>query len=464
MTFQSAQALSILDSLSDGLLVQTVPTGGVVHVNPGFLNLLVCDRDRLNQHPDGWMEHIYLDDQPSIRQWWQQLITHPITAEQTYRILSPSGQLRWIQCRSVKVQPSPEASPCLATLHVDVTQQQRPPQIQPSPCDVLQTVMGQFLMGVACCLAGGQIVWSNDAFCQILGHPPGALTHKRLQDLITPASPTLTLGGWPSPPVPQSQELELINRSGQIRWILTTIVPLAAEEQPSGSFLCLIQDITQYKQAETELRASLKETEVLVAEIHHRVKNNLQIISSLLELQATRTQDANAKSILLSSQDRVLAMSLIHETLYQSNNLTQIDFAVYIRQLVGGLSRAYLDHRSVNFTLNLDTSLIISTNLAVPLGLILNELVTNALKHSFSKAPQGTLIIDLQALASGDLQLTVREPNGCLPEDFSMHHSSSMGLQIVTLLTQKIQAQLAVNHQPTTFQIVFAPGIPPAQI
>ncbi len=455
MTFQSAQALSILDSLSDGLLVQTVPTGGVVHVNPGFLELLVCDRTLLAQRPDGWIERIYPDDQPQMRQWWQRLMAHPAPAEHTYRVLQPTGQLRWIQCRSMQVQASPGATLCVATLHVDVTQQRQEAAAQLLSDGRLQTIFGPFLIGAIGCDARGRILWCNDAFCQMLDYPPGSLTHQCLQDLIAPFCRQRDFTTWLDNPCPWSQELEFVSGLGQLHWMLTTIAPLQSRYQQNGAFFCMIQDITRYKQADTELRASLKETEVLIAEIHHRVKNNLQIISSLLELQANRTRDTNAKRILLSSQDRVLAMSLIHETLYQSDNLAQIDFALYVRRLVAGVSRAYGANPLVDFTLNLDPAVVISTNLAVPLGLILNELVTNALKHSFTGSCRGGVMIDLQSLTQRRFQLSVSQPAGRLPDDFSMEHTSSMGLQIVTLLTQNIGATLSVQHQPTAFQVVF---------
>jgi two-component sensor histidine kinase/PAS domain-containing protein len=457
MGFSGEQALSLLDNLADGLLVQTVPTGEVAHVNAGFLGLLACDRTLLEGRPDGWIEHIYPEDQSPVRRWWQELLVHPTATERTYRILQPGRKLCWVQCRSLPLKTQPSQPPYLATLHVDVTTQQPVLASSSSQEETLQNLFSPFLIGIGCCDAVGRLVWVNEAFEALLDYAPGALLGHRLKDLIALSAPGTGAWGWGTSPRPWSNELELLTGSGQRRQVLVTVAPLGFQFHPKATCICLVQDINQYKQTEHWAQPALPGTEVLIAEIHHRVKNNLQIISSLLELQANRTQDLYTRAILFSSQDRVLAMSLIHETLYQGNNIARINFADYIRHLVGSLSRAYIPDQGIDFNLSLDTTATLSTDLAVPLGLILHELVTNALNHGrFSSARRGAIVVELKALENSQYEVSVQQTSSCLPDGFAMDNPSSMGLQIVKLLTLKIGAQLTVEPNPPTFKVVFS--------
>jgi len=457
MGINGNQALNMLDSLVNGVLVQTIPTGSLVHVNQSFLELLGCDRLCFNHHPDGWIDHIHRDDQDSMRQWWKRLLANPISAEQTYRVFLTEHSLRWVQCRTMPLDAAQGRQPCLATVHIDVTGQCQGFSSGILQCETLQSFLGAFSIGIGCCGADGHLTWVNTAFESLLDYGPGTLLGRSLQALIAPNSRSTLTSDWPGlTRQPWSQEVQLLTRYNQGRWMLVTVAPLEPQVPGSGAAVCMIQDITHYKQAEDQLRTSLRSTEVLIAEIHHRVKNNLQIISSLLELQANRIQDPHTQAILLSSQDRVLAMSLIHETLYQSDDMAQINFAAYVQQLVGGLSRAYRGNQAIEFQLHLEGTTTISTNLAVPLGLMLNELVTNALKHSLSSSPHGTLLVNLRGLSDHRFEVAVQQTAGQLPDGFSLDHPSSMGLQIVKLLALKIGADLTVQHQPTTFTIVFS--------
>jgi PAS domain S-box-containing protein len=457
MGINGNQALKMLDSLVNGVLVQTVPTGRLVHVNRNFLELLGCELTGFNHHPDSWIDHIHGDDQDVMRQWWKRLLAHPTPAEQTYRVLPPGQSLRWVQCRTMLLDAAQGDQPCLATIHIDVTGQCQGLNSGILQCEALQRVLGAFAIGIGYCGADGHLAWVNAAFESLLDYGPGTLLGRSLQTLIAPNSQSTLTPDWPGlTRKPWSQEVQLLTRYNQGRWMLVTVAPLEPRLPESSAAVCIIQDITHYKQAEDQLRTSLRSTEVLMAEIHHRVKNNLQIISSLLELQANRTQDSHTRAILLSSQDRVLAMSLIHETLYQSDDMAQINFAAYVQQLVGGLSRAYRGNQTIDFQLKLEGTTTISTNLAVPLGLMLNELVTNALKHNLSSSPKGTLVVTLRGLSHHRFEVAVQQTAGKLPDGFSLDHPSSMGLQIVKLLALKIGADLKVQHQPTTFTIVFS--------
>lgn len=152
-----------------------------------------------------------------------------------------------------------------------------------------------------------------------------------------------------------------------------------------------MKDITERKQTESQLKASLKEKEVLLKEIHHRVKNNLQIISSLLNLQSEYIQDKQDLDIFKVSQNRIESMALIHEKLYQSKDLARIDFGEYIRDLVCTLFCSYeVNSSAIDMKINID-QIFLGIDVAIPCGLMINEVVLNYLKHAFPKGRTGEI-------------------------------------------------------------------------
>jgi PAS domain S-box-containing protein len=229
-----------------------------------------------------------------------------------------------------------------------------------------------------------------------------------------------------------------------------------ADGQPSG-LLGVTRDISERKKAEELIKTSLREKEVLLKEIHHRVKNNLQIISSLLSLQAGYIEDQQALKIFRESEERVRSMALIHEKLYQSDNLAQIDFAEYIRELAGHLFRSYnaaargiqLDIQSDDIWLNINT--------AVPCGLILNELIANSLKHAFPKDRRGEIHIRLCTDHDDQLTLRVGDEGIGFPEELDFRHTTSLGLQLVNMLVNQLDGSIELHRsQGTTFELTFA--------
>jgi two-component sensor histidine kinase len=217
-----------------------------------------------------------------------------------------------------------------------------------------------------------------------------------------------------------------------------------------------ISDITERKQAEEQIRASLQEKEVLLQEIHHRVKNNMQVISSLLYLQADHIQDKQVRELFQESRQRVRSMALIHEQLYQSQDLGRIDFAEYIESLTHHLWRS---HGASHVTLQLDIApLLLSIEGAIPCGLIINELVSNAFKHVFPNGHTGEIWVELRSSESGQVTLIVKDNGVGLPPDFDLYHCTSLGLTLVnTLIKQQLKGTIEMRQQTrgTEFELTF---------
>lgn len=215
-------------------------------------------------------------------------------------------------------------------------------------------------------------------------------------------------------------------------------------------------EIEERKQAEEALKASLAEKEVLLSEIHHRVKNNMQVISSLVSLQAEELQDASMGEILNEVSHRVRSMALVHEKLYQSADLARIDFTEYVESLLNYLWRAHGPVASgVRLSLDLEP-LSLSVDVAVPCGLILNELVINALKHAFCGRAGGEVTVSLRGGADGRVRLCVRDNGTGLPEGFDWKQARSLGLRLVQMLAGQLRAVVEVSSgEGTEFAIAF---------
>ena len=219
----------------------------------------------------------------------------------------------------------------------------------------------------------------------------------------------------------------------------------------------LQQELRERKRAEEQIKVSLREKEVLLKEIHHRVKNNLQIISSLLSLQVGFIEDQQVLKIFRESEERIRSMALIHEKLYQSDNLAQIDFAEYIRELAGHLFRSY-NGAARGIRLNLQSEDIwLNINIAVSCGLILNELIANSLKHAFPGDRRGVIHIRLYTDHDDQLILRVGDEGIGFPENLDFRHTTSLGLQLVDMLINQLDGtiELERNHG-TTFKLTFA--------
>jgi len=237
-------------------------------------------------------------------------------------------------------------------------------------------------------------------------------------------------------------------------------VSLKAYSPRAGQFAAVFADISARKQMEEAQLASLHEKEVLLKEIHHRVKNNMQVISSLVSLQADTIDDPVLRALFNDLRDQVRTMALVHEKLYQSESLANIDFAEYTQSLLSYLWRAYGDAAmAVRLTLDVQP-VTISIEQAVPCGLLLNELVTNALKHAFRDRADGELTVALHAAPDETVCLSVRDNGVGLPADWQ--HSPSLGLQLVQMLTRQVRGTLDVRTESgTAFALTFTPSTPP---
>ena len=210
------------------------------------------------------------------------------------------------------------------------------------------------------------------------------------------------------------------------------------------------------KRSEEKILASLKEKEVLLKEIHHRVKNNMQVISSLLNLQSRRVKDPAVGEMLRESQRRIRSMALIHERLYQSSDLSRIEFSDYIRNLATHLFHSYqIDTSRIQLKIEAD-KIFLNINTAIPCGLIVNELISNALKHAFPNGRKGRLEIELHRVDKDGCILRVADDGVGFPEGLDLRRTETLGMQIVSTLVDQVEGRLEISrHNGTEFRLEF---------
>jgi len=253
---------------------------------------------------------------------------------------------------------------------------------------------------------------------------------------------------------------EFLNKrkNGEQFWESALITPIKTEKGIISNFLSIKQDITEQKKIDEKLKQSLKEKEVMLREIHHRVKNNLQIISSLLKLQSGYTKDPVASEYLKISQQRVKTMALIHQQLYRSKDLSGIDFKEYLNRLAKNLFTAYgINNNKITLDINAE-NILLSIDKAIPCGLIVNELVSNSLKHAFKKLHKGIIKIEI-IKNDKEYVMTVSDNGNGIPENVYYRNTQSLGMQLVMTLVEQLDGIIKLDKKTGTKFIIAFPAI-----
>jgi PAS domain S-box-containing protein len=413
------------------------------YVSPGYEEIWGRTCVSLRQAPRSWLQGIHQEDQERVcealvKQGWGDY-------SEEYRVVRPDGSIRWVHDRAFPVRDQSGQVCRIVGIAADISREKETEEQLRAATVMLSSMINHLQSGIMVEDESRQITHVNQAFNQIFNVPvpPQSLFGvdsrllfiqtgqfaERIEQVIEGAAPII------------GEEVEC-----QGRIFLRNYVPLSINET-SRYHLWQYRDITESRMAEAQIKSSLKEKEVLLQEIHHRVKNNLQIISSLLNLQSTEIEDLEARQKFRESQDRVKAMALIHERLYQSGDLAKIDFSGYVRSLTGHLLRSYqVNANSIRLSLKVDP-VPMNLDVAIPCGLMINELVSNAFKYAFPTPAGGEILVRFSEENGGKLGLVVSDNGIGFPEDKNPEESDSLGLKLVRTLTEQLGGQLQYRNQ-----------------
>ena len=218
---------------------------------------------------------------------------------------------------------------------------------------------------------------------------------------------------------------------------------------PPDLVMVHITDITELKRAEEQLKKSLKEKEVMIKEIYHRVKNNLAVVSGLLNIQAANIKDKKAKAAFQATRDRIFSLSAVHSQLYHSENYSYVDYKEYIKKLVSNIYYSFQMSGHVKLHLDL-ADITLPIDKAIPCGLLVNEIVTNALKHAFPEKRKGNLRITTHSLEDKNIEIIVKDDGIGIPESFNIEKTETLGLKLIDLMTKQIEGTLEIESKKGT--------------
>lgn len=303
------------------------------------------------------------------------------------------------------------------------------------------------------------IEWANAGYTKMTGYTVNELTATHgntISDLTFNREGNIIAEDCISTRQSKVFESRIPRKDGSMIWASCTLTPIFHETGRLKKIVVINTDITLRKTMEEQIRDSLEEKGLLLKEIHHRVKNNLQIIISLFNLQTHYISDDSSLEALKEGQDRIKSMALIHERFYQAEGTSKIDFDEYIKRLTENLYISF-NKSPDKIRLLLDTEHIsLDIDTAVPCGLIINELVSNALKHAFDGRETGTLKISFRQSGGNSIRLVVEDDGIGLPAGFDIENSDSLGMQLMNALTSQLEGTLSLrNHNGTAFILEF---------
>jgi len=287
---------------------------------------------------------------------------------------------------------------------------------------------------------------------ELLGRPVEMLVPERFRDRH-PGMRRSFLAAPQSRSMGAGLDLYALRKDGSEFPVEIGITPIETDQ--GSMVLSAIVDISDRKRHEERIIQALNEKDALLGEIHHRVKNNMQIVHSLLELQSARTSDPAVIGMLRDSRNRIYSMALIHQTLYHSKDFARVDFSSFLDSLVPNLTTSYGPTRNqVSVSTGEREMVLLPIHIAVPCGLVANELISNALKHAFPRDEPGEVTVGLRKEQDDHVVLSVSDNGVGIPDHLDIEQTETLGLQMVCLLADQLGAEVSVQRaNPTRFEL-----------
>ncbi len=440
-----------LSSSQQGWFDLDIPTGAVT-VSPEYPWMIGYDPAEFDSSLQTWINALHPEDRDAVLKKFNECLKTGLTRSMEYRRKTKTGEWKWLRSIGQVISFDSQGKPLrLIGTHADISEYKQADMEREQFFRFFQTSADIMVIADP----NGAFLKTNPACSELLGYSAEELVDKPFVDFIHPDDKQPTLDEMAR----QQQigfSLNFENRyackDGSFKWMSWR----AIFNKEEGITYATARDITERKLAEEEIKRSLKEKEVLLKEIHHRVKNNMQVIYSLLNLQAKGIPEKEVRAMFEETRNRVHSMALIHEKLYRSTDLAHIDFKEYLTSLVAGIADTYKRH-DVVLSVEMEP-MALDVNIGIPCGLIVNELVSNCLKYAFPEKRKGTIKVGIIKNSEGNNVLTVSDNGVGFPETLDFRNTASLGLQLVNVLTSQIRGTIELmKEEGTMFKITF-PG------
>lgn len=410
--------------------------------------------------------HVHPDDWPLLNESVTKASTDGTPFDIRFRIIRPNQEIRWMHAIGTTVKDKKGNIDKIFGTAQDITPRKQAEEKLIQSEMKFRTLFETMRQGVVYQNAEGNIISANPAAEKILGL---SLVQMQDRNSMDPRWKAIREDGskLPADKHPAMQALKtgkpidnfiqgILNPvKNDYVWMIVSSIPQfkQGDKKPYQVYSTFL-DITAEKKAQEQVQRNLQEKEVLLQEIHHRVKNNLNVVTSLLRLQGKQiTSKKQALDALQKSSERIYSMALIHNKLYQSEDFSYIDMNDYIESMVSELCNAYGVRKWINIEVKIK-DVFLDINKAVPCGLIINELLTNTFKHAFPQKKQGTVKIDFRPVKDNNYKLSIQDDGEGLPENLDM--DKSLGFRIIHLLAEQIDAEIQINKEHgTRFTLIF---------
>lgn len=370
----------------------------------------------------------------------------PHASKIQYRQKHRDGTWRFLNSSVKKIKGRDEKTMCFIMNSHDITER-RYAEEKLLSSEYLFRSLTEATTAITFIIQDDIIRYINSAIEELLGYEQDWVIGMHFQDLIHPTSHDQIrdiMARQRDESMPHQCELRIISQKDAERWFEITALPIEFEGKPA--LLGTGFDITNRILSEERLKASLREKEILLKELHHRVKNNMQIITSLLSLQLRYIKDEKDREIFSDSQNRIHSIALVHEKLYQSEDLSCIDFTEYLQLLIKQLINSYgVNPEKIEIAINA-FGITLGIDRAIPCALIINEIVSNSLKHAFPSEREGIIRIALNRNEKGEYTLILSDNGIGLPETLEFENTETLGLQLVRTLVQQLKGSIRLNR------------------
>ena len=444
---------SVFEGMGEGLLITDL-SDVVSYANGRMTQMCGFEREEMLGRP---AYELFLP-----REQWPALGSHNERRAQGHsdvyeaELLRKNGERFWALIHATPLRNAQGTVVGTIGAQIDITNRKRAEAALRESEERFRALIEQAVDAVMVHDENGQMLMANQRVCENLGYSRAEMLDLHISDFEMNFDSENVENNWEMLENGGSMSVNGLHRRKDGSTFPVEVHVGMVQFNGKQVMLAIARDVTRRQQREAAIQASLHEKEVLLKEIHHRVKNNLQIICSLLNMQADALDDEDLRAVFGESRNRVKSMALIHEQLYQTPDLAHIDLSEYLETLVASIKRS-AGHSSSHVAFVLDCqTLSLDIDRAVPCGLIVNELVTNALKYAFADGKSGQISIELRA-ENATVILSVRDDGAGMQMDLGWEESDSIGLQLVAALTEQLEgtAKLDSGTNGTIWTIRF---------